>query len=192
MIGKQSIEPMKSFKQGNRVIAFKNFCKGDYCLGLVTYRLAGNISEDEVIGSSPCRPVSNTSLDHRHIPASPQPFLFGAAPYIRHFIIGRYVRSSSWVSEGTCKCRDHQDDPGNLDSAFHYYQKSNFVCWGWKYYGQETGGVIICPFWPVPCFLFDIFPSSIQTYWKGGKRVLDPRWEFLCIRALFLNLGKHH
>lgn len=128
MIGKQSIEPMKSFKQGNRVIAFKNFCKGDYCLGLVTYRLAGNISEDEVIGSSPCRPVSNTSLDHRHIPASPQPFLFGAAPYIRHFIIGRYVRSSSWVSEGTCKCRDHQDDPGNLDSAFHYYQKSNFVC----------------------------------------------------------------
>lgn len=40
---------------------------------------------------------------------------------------------------------------------------------------EEPGGVIISAFWLVPCFFSDIFPSCIQTEWKGRRSVLDPR-----------------
>lgn len=39
--------------------------------------------------------------------------------------------------EGACKCREHQDGPGNSNPAFYYFQKPNFAGWGWKYYKSQ-------------------------------------------------------
>lgn len=124
--------------------------------------------------SSPCWPVASSTLCHRYYFCLSPAISIRSILYNTHFIVGRYFRRSSWVSEGLANVGNIEMAQGTLEPAFYYNQKPNFTCWGWKGYKQEPGDVIICAFWVVPCFISDIFPSSIETEWKG-RSVLDSR-----------------
>lgn len=94
--------PMKSFKQENTVRIFKIFCKGDYCLWPITCRLAGNIYEDEVIGSSPCRMVWHRMVWHKRKSVTTdiflpllQPFLFEATPTLGILLLASLLAATA-------------------------------------------------------------------------------------------------
>lgn len=87
------------------------------------------------------------------------------------------------MSEGVRKYRDHQDGPGNWEPAFYCYQSQSLHA-GFGSAQARDRSAIICAFWPVPCFVFDIFLVPFKHNGKVERAFWTQEGQSLCVRTL--------
>lgn len=136
--------PMKSFKQGSRVIIlnkiFRCFCQGDSCLWFLTQWLDRKYFlgwTHRIKSTQASRKLKSVTMDN--IPASPQPFLSGATPAAGTLLLAGVWGAAAGCLKGPADARK----PGGSLSLL--LSKAKFAHCDWKCYRQKVRGVLICP-----------------------------------------------